>query len=247
MGFFADKLKVVAPEQALPGRSEKMPVPASHFVNGARLEPPFPEGTELALFGLGCFWGAERKFWQTPGVVSTVGRLRRRIDAEPDLPRGVLGADRAHRGGPRRLRSRKRELRRAAARLLGGARSDAGDAPGQRRRHAVPLGDLHLRRRAGAGGRGLARRVPARARSRRARARSRPRSGKRPSSTTPRTTTSSTSRRTRAATAASAAPASPARSGSPRRAPPERRGDADTSAGLNPPRARASVLATGVE
>ena len=48
-----------------------MPVPASHFVNGARLEPPFPEGTELALFGLGCFWGAERKFWQTPGVVST--------------------------------------------------------------------------------------------------------------------------------------------------------------------------------
>jgi peptide-methionine (S)-S-oxide reductase len=71
VGFFADKLKVVAPEQALPGRSEKMPVPASHFVNGARLEPPFPEGTELALFGLGCFWGAERKFWQTPGVVST--------------------------------------------------------------------------------------------------------------------------------------------------------------------------------
>jgi peptide-methionine (S)-S-oxide reductase len=71
VGFFADKLKVVAPEQALPGRSETMTVPASHFVNGARLEPPFPEGTELALFGLGCFWGAERKFWQTPGVVST--------------------------------------------------------------------------------------------------------------------------------------------------------------------------------
>jgi peptide-methionine (S)-S-oxide reductase len=71
VGFFADKLKVVTPEQALPGRSEKMTVPASHFVNGARLEPPFPEGAELALFGLGCFWGAERKFWQTPGVVST--------------------------------------------------------------------------------------------------------------------------------------------------------------------------------
>ena len=71
MGLLSDKLKVVTPEQALPGRSEKMTVPASHFVNGARLEPPFPEGTELALFGLGCFWGAERKFWQTPGVVST--------------------------------------------------------------------------------------------------------------------------------------------------------------------------------
>ena len=71
MGLFSDKLKLPTADQALPGRSGKMPVPASHFVNGARLEPPFPEGTELALFGLGCFWGAERKFWQTPGVVST--------------------------------------------------------------------------------------------------------------------------------------------------------------------------------
>jgi peptide-methionine (S)-S-oxide reductase len=71
VGFFADKQKLVTPEQALPGRSQRIEVPASHFVNGARLEPPFPEGTELALFGLGCFWGAERKFWQTPGVVST--------------------------------------------------------------------------------------------------------------------------------------------------------------------------------
>ena len=65
------KLELPSPEEALPGRSERMPVPESHFVNGARLEPPFPEGTELALFGLGCFWGAERKFWKTPGVVST--------------------------------------------------------------------------------------------------------------------------------------------------------------------------------
>ena len=71
MRLSTDKLALPTPEQALPGRSEKMKVPASHFVNGARLEPPFPEGTELALFGLGCFWGAERKFWQTPGVVST--------------------------------------------------------------------------------------------------------------------------------------------------------------------------------
>ena len=71
MPFFADKLKVPTPEQALPGRPERMRVPKSHFVNGAPLEPPFPEGTELALFGLGCFWGAERKFWQVPGVVST--------------------------------------------------------------------------------------------------------------------------------------------------------------------------------
>jgi peptide-methionine (S)-S-oxide reductase len=71
VGLFSDKLKLPTADRALPGRAEKMPVPESHFVNGARLEPPFPEGTELALFGLGCFWGAERKFWQTPGVVST--------------------------------------------------------------------------------------------------------------------------------------------------------------------------------
>ncbi len=54
----------------LPGRTEKMAVPARHFVNGALLEPPL-EGREVALFGLGCFWGAERKFWQLPGVVTT--------------------------------------------------------------------------------------------------------------------------------------------------------------------------------
>jgi peptide-methionine (S)-S-oxide reductase len=71
VGLFSDKLKLPTADQAPPGRSERMPVPASHFVNGARLEAPFPAGSELALFGLGCFWGAERKFWQTPGVVST--------------------------------------------------------------------------------------------------------------------------------------------------------------------------------
>jgi len=55
----------------LPGRAERMPVPAAHFVNGNRLEPPFPDGLQRALFGMGCFWGAERKFWQMPGVYST--------------------------------------------------------------------------------------------------------------------------------------------------------------------------------
>jgi peptide-methionine (S)-S-oxide reductase len=59
------------PEEALPGRSERMPVPASHEVLGTPLEPPFPEGLEQAVFGLGCFWGAERKLWQAPGVYTT--------------------------------------------------------------------------------------------------------------------------------------------------------------------------------
>ena len=57
-------------EQALPGRSRPTTVSDRHFVSGARIKPPF-EGLELALFGMGCFWGAERRFWQTPGVYST--------------------------------------------------------------------------------------------------------------------------------------------------------------------------------
>ncbi|MEQ9093988.1 MAG: peptide-methionine (S)-S-oxide reductase MsrA [Miltoncostaeaceae bacterium] len=70
MGLFS-KSKMPEPESALPGRSQEMPVPELHEVLGTRLEPPFPEGSQMALFGLGCFWGAERVFWQLPGVIST--------------------------------------------------------------------------------------------------------------------------------------------------------------------------------
>jgi peptide-methionine (S)-S-oxide reductase len=59
------------PESALPGRDEPMPVPERHFVLDAPLRPPFPDGTEQAIFGLGCFWGAERLFWELPGVFTT--------------------------------------------------------------------------------------------------------------------------------------------------------------------------------
>ena len=65
------KTQLPAPAEALPGRAERMPVPASHFVNGHALTSPFPQGMETALFGLGCFWGAERKFWQAAGVYTT--------------------------------------------------------------------------------------------------------------------------------------------------------------------------------
>ena len=64
------KLRMPSKEEALPGRSDRMPVPESHFVTGASLEPPFP-GLETAMFGMGCFWGAERKFWKTKGVRTT--------------------------------------------------------------------------------------------------------------------------------------------------------------------------------
>jgi peptide-methionine (S)-S-oxide reductase len=59
------------PQDALPGRDEPMPVPERHAVLGTPLVPPFPEGTERAVFGMGCFWGAERKFWEAPGVYTT--------------------------------------------------------------------------------------------------------------------------------------------------------------------------------
>ena len=65
------KLRTPNPSEALPGRTERMFVPQAHFVSGHRLEPPFPSRTEMAMFGLGCFWGAERHFWQLKGVYST--------------------------------------------------------------------------------------------------------------------------------------------------------------------------------
>ena len=65
------KTRMIDPSVALPGRSTPMPVPATHFVNGAALQPPFPAGSEEGVFGLGCFWGAERLFWKMPGVLST--------------------------------------------------------------------------------------------------------------------------------------------------------------------------------
>jgi peptide-methionine (S)-S-oxide reductase len=69
---FLRKLDLPAPGDALPGRETPLPgVPERHAVNGARIQPPFPAGTEVAYFGMGCFWGAERMFWQTPGVVAT--------------------------------------------------------------------------------------------------------------------------------------------------------------------------------
>jgi len=66
-----DRSEMVTAEAALPGRAEAMAVPESHFVSGARIVPPFPEGMARVLFGLGCFWGAERRFWQEPGVHAT--------------------------------------------------------------------------------------------------------------------------------------------------------------------------------
>ena len=71
MLFSRHKSRLPTPEEALPGRDTPLAVPANHLVKATPLRPPFPEGMETAVFGMGCFWGAERKFWTAPGVYTT--------------------------------------------------------------------------------------------------------------------------------------------------------------------------------
>jgi peptide-methionine (S)-S-oxide reductase len=71
MWFGREKQQLVDPNGALPGRSQAIEVPAQHYVNGNPIVPPFPDEIETAVFGNGCFWGAERRFWQVPGVFTT--------------------------------------------------------------------------------------------------------------------------------------------------------------------------------
>jgi len=71
MALFKRSSQLVDESTALPGRAEVMPVPARHFVLGTPLVPPFPDAMQMAMFAMGCFWGAERKFWQEPGVYTT--------------------------------------------------------------------------------------------------------------------------------------------------------------------------------
>ncbi len=77
------KTTLPARDEALPGHSDAMPVPATHFVNGNPLEGPFPAGLQQAVFGLGCFWGAERRFWETDGVFSTAAGYAGGITPNP--------------------------------------------------------------------------------------------------------------------------------------------------------------------
>ena len=174
------KSEMPAPGAALPGRAEPIPTAATHFVSGRPLKGPHPEGMAQAMFGMGCFWGVERMFWKLPGVWVTAAGYAAGRDAEPDLPGGLLRADRAQRGGARHLRPERRSRYEALLQgVLGGPRPDAGHAAGQRPRHAVPLGDLRLRRRPARGGRGVEGRVPGRGCGRRASGRSPPRSSTR--------------------------------------------------------------------
>ncbi len=185
--------------------------PGRHFVLGTPLEPPFPDGIEPAIFGMGCFWGAERKFWQAARRLHDRRRLRGRLHAEPDLRGGVHRPHRPHRGRARRLRPGARRATRRCCKVFW-----EGHDPTQGMRQGNDVGTqyrsaIYSTTRARSCDAALASRdvFQQRARARRA---TRPITTEiargRRRSTTPRTTTSSTSRRTRTATAGSAAPAS---------------------------------------
>ena len=210
------KMTMVEPDRALPGRDIEMPVLARHAVLGTPLKPPFPEGFEQAIVGMGCFWGAERVFWQAPGVYTTAVGYSGGITPNPTYEEVCSGAPVTTEAVLVVFDPAKTSYEEILDAVLGEPRPDAGHAPGQRRRHPVPVGDLLDDRGAA---RGSPRRRGTRSPSacaRPATARSRPRSPRPGRSTTPRTTTSSTSRRTPGAIAGSAGPASAVRSGSSR-------------------------------
>ena len=137
--MFSKSLKVPSKEAALPGRETRMPVPDVHFVNRHRLEPPFPEGLQRAMFGMGCFWGAERKFWEPPGVYTTAVGYAGGHTPNPtyrEVCSGMTGHTEvvlvvfdptvtSYDGSP--------------ADILGEPRSHTGDAARQRRRNPVSI------------------------------------------------------------------------------------------------------------
>ena len=101
--FSSRKLRLPSADEALPGRATHARA-ARHFVNGNPIAPPFPAGLELAQFGMGCFWGAERKFWETPGVFSTAVGYAGGHTPNPTYEEVCSGLTGPRRGRARRVR-----------------------------------------------------------------------------------------------------------------------------------------------
>ena len=195
------------PGRVLPGRAEPMSIPERHFVNGAPLAPPWPDGTRTAVFALGCFWGAEKAFWSLPGVVSTAVGYAGGTTPNPTYQEACSGLT----GHTESVLVAYDPARISYEQLLKVFWEEHDPTQGMRQGNdaGTQYRSAIYRRRAGAAGRGrgVARRLPGRACQPPASARSRPRSAPTCRSTTPRTTTSSTWPRTRAATARTTRPA----------------------------------------
>ena len=193
--FLRHKTNLIAAADALPGRDRVdagagAPRRARHPARAA-----VPRGPRDRRASASAASGApSAKFWEAPGVYTTAVGYAGGYTPNPTYEEVCSGAHRPHRGRARRLRPAADQLRGAAEGVLGGPRPDPGDAPGQRRRHPVPLGDLHARPTRSATAAEASRDAfQERAERAPATARSRPRSRPPASSTTPRTTTSSTS------------------------------------------------------
>ena len=149
MQFFASKPKSIpSPDKALPGRPDPIMEPGIHTILGTPLAGPWPEGTKTAIFGLGCFWGDEKDFWQLPGVVTTAVGYAGGSTPNPTYQEACTGQT-GHAEvvlvayDPQRI-----SYDAASQDVLGAPRPDAGHAPGQRCRHPVPLDHPRRGRRA---------------------------------------------------------------------------------------------------
>jgi peptide-methionine (S)-S-oxide reductase len=205
-GFMRKKLELPTPEEALPGRATPIPTARNHFVNGNPLKGPYPQGAETAYFALGCYWGAERKFWQVPGVwVTAVGNIAG-LSPNPTYEEVCSG-----RTGHAEAVMVVYDPAKVSYEELLKVFWEAHD-PTQGMRQGNDMGTQYrsgiywtteAQRDAALASRALTRRRWMRAASRR----SPPRSSRRPSFTSPRTITSNTWPRTPMAIAALAAPA----------------------------------------
>ena len=207
MQFLFPKPSMPRPDQTLPGRAEAIVAPGAHFVNGRSLTPPYPEGFEIADFGMGCFWGAEKEFWSIPGVWVTAVGYQGGSTPNPTYQESCTGKT----GHAEVVRVVYDPSAVSYGQLLRTFWESHDPTQGYRQGndvgHRVPLRDLHPLARPAGGGDGVARHVRRASWPRRASAGSRPRSARPRRSTSPRTTTSSTSRRTRTATARTIGPA----------------------------------------